>query len=206
MLNKYKIIGMSVFEKLILSVPEFEANRPAISEFIERLAIQHIIKCEKCGFTTAIEKVYIEEVSKYYSIVTGIPIKDFREKLLVLIPNHKLENKKIEENKVIIYPTFAHNKKEYGAIEHIPTMTAVVLDSTNFTYLQGDNYRGIDSFEKITDNINDIYDFVTSYYMKKLNIEERLEGVVRAVVSSSLMDDGCENTVYEDNIKQTLKA
>ena len=190
MLNKYKIIGMSVFEKLILSVPEFEANRPAMSEFIERLAFQHIARCEEYGFTTAIEKVYIEEVSKYYSIVTGIPIEDFREKLLVLSPKHQQEDEKIVENKVILYPTFAHNRTNNGAIEHIPTMTAVALEHTGtITYLQGDKYRRIDTLEKITDNMNDIYQFVTDYYMEKLNIEQRYKDVIYKTISIAIENE-----------------
>lgn len=206
MLKKYKIMGMSIFEKLVISIPEFEANRLAMDEFIDRLATQHINNCEKHGFTTSLDKVYIEEVSKYYSAVTGAPVKHFREKLLILLPKYQLTDKKIEDNRAITYPTFAHNKKKYGAIEHIPTITAIVLDGANFTYLQENNCSRIDTSEGMISSMNNIYQSITDYYMQRLNIDHELESVVYKAIEdkiTSITDE--DNAISEEYIKKIIK-
>jgi len=77
--NRFKVIGMELFEKFVAGMPEIEANRRAVEEMISRLAKQHADICEKYGESKSLNVIYAIELGKYYNSFSSISKDEIKE-------------------------------------------------------------------------------------------------------------------------------
>lgn len=208
MQNDYKKIGMSLFSKFVEKVPEFEINRLTVEGFVSRMAEQHILQVEQYGYTVSLDSVFLNEIAKYYNAIMGIDIMEAFELLYPLINQDEPIDTLLLKNKAIVYPTFSHKEEEKGLINHIPTISAIVLFGDSYALLQNDKRdKKIDDMQELQESITAITNEVSSYYAIRLDAEPSDKKFITKIVQNKFFNFGNrqKHAVYEDEIESMLK-
>lgn len=208
MQNDYKEIGMSLFSKFVEKVPEFEINRLAVEEIVSRIAEQHILQVKQYGYTVSLDSVFLNEIAKYYNAIMGIDTMKAFELLYPLINQDKPIDTLLLKNKAIVYPTFFHKKEKNGLINHIPTISAIVLFGDSYALLQDDERdKKIDNMQELQESITAITNEVSSYYAIRLDAEPSDKKFIIKIVHNKFFNlgNGQKYAVYEDEIESMLK-
>ncbi|HHB51450.1 MAG TPA: hypothetical protein ENK75_00155, partial [Saprospiraceae bacterium] len=120
MIEKYTKLGMSVFENVVKEMPELEANRESVREFIVRMAFGHLNIVTRYGNTREIDLIFIDEVLKFYEASMKIP-HDMAELFVVDTYNKMGSTSDFEDGeRLVMYPAFAYADRS-GVLAHLPT-------------------------------------------------------------------------------------
>lgn len=135
--NNYYKLGMSVLDTIAQEHKLFEQNRAPVSEFIARLAEQHLGILAKYEPYKALDTIFVDEVAKFYKESMGIDT-ELSQKIFNMYPEllPSSGNEK-PDNCLIIYPSFSYAKID-GMIAHLPSVRGFILNGDSPTLVDID--------------------------------------------------------------------
>ena len=149
----YMDIAIDMFNQLVKETPLFEVNRLSVESFLNVYIEAHYNVINKYGEVSALNKIFLSELKKYYEAILGIEnnILELMIKKIISANKDKLFHKDMEEC-VIIYPSFRHKRSGVFGINHIPIVDIYIIDKDENIQINSD---------KIDDNLENFSSFLS---------------------------------------------
>ena len=202
--NKYYNIGMAPFNKLAEKQPSFIGNFETIDGIISRMASQHADIVEKFGYSYSLDLIYIHELSKYYSAITGIPVyamESFVPTICKADNSSNAADVAFQRERAIIYPTFEHNVfSEDGTVAHSPSSGLFIVDKDDILFHENLAFNEEEDSMETMMNFLALFSKAAEYWCGKYSIDKKEEDILGEKMSLAFIKSGC--ALYkEDFIK-----
>lgn len=152
MKNMYMNYGLFIFNQMAKEIPPLEANRNSIEQFIDGLVDNHIGTIEKYGESESLDKIFNNELIKYYNVVLGADenvLKTYMNKLFISFNLLGYSNE-VDEC-AIIYPAFKHKEHGNGMVSHIPIADFYLIKEKDIQKVNND--KDDNSLENLSNNM-----------------------------------------------------